>query len=102
MTELPFVHVDAFADRPFTGGPAAVVQLDEPLPDEQLQAIAAEINLPATAFAISAHDGSDYELIWFTPRSELGLCGHASLAAGEKARATAIAEDRDRTWRRTG
>lgn len=82
MIELPFVHVDAFADRPFTGGPAAVVRLDRPLADEQLQMIAAEINLPATAFANSAQDDTDYELIWFSPTSELGLCGHASLAAG--------------------
>jgi len=81
MNELHYSHVDAFADRIHSGGPAAVVQLEAFLPDERLQAIAAEINLPATAFAIPAQADSNYELIWFSPHMELGLCGHASLAA---------------------
>ena len=81
MLALRYTHVDAFADKIHAGGPAAVVQLEAWLPDERLQAIAAEINLPATAFTISVSDGSEYELIWFSPRTELGLCGHASLAA---------------------
>jgi len=83
MTELRFVQVDAFADRPFTGNSAAVMPLDAWLPDEVLQAIAMENNLSETAFTIPAEDGdADYELRWFTPTTEVVLCGHATLASG--------------------
>ena len=83
MTELPFVQVDAFADRPFGGTPAAVVQLtSEWLPDALMQAIAAENNLSETAFTIPAEGDADYELRWFTPTTEVALCGHATLASG--------------------
>jgi PhzF family phenazine biosynthesis protein len=82
MTELRFVQVDAFADRPFTGNPAAVMPLDAWLPDDMLQAIAMENNLSETAFTIPATDGeADYELRWFTPAVEVILCGHATLAS---------------------
>lgn len=83
MTNLPFFQVDAFAERPLTGNPAAVMPLDRWLEDELLQAIAAENNLSETAFTIPAEgDDADYELRWFTPTSEVELCGHATLAAG--------------------
>jgi PhzF family phenazine biosynthesis protein len=83
MPELRIVQVDAFADRPFTGNPAAVVPLDEWLPDEMLQAIAEENNLSETAFTVPATGGeADYELRWFTPTVEVALCGHATLASG--------------------
>jgi predicted PhzF superfamily epimerase YddE/YHI9 len=83
MPELRLVQVDAFADRPFTGNPAAVVPLEEWLPDEILQAIAEENNLSETAFTVRAADGeADYELRWFTPAVEVALCGHATLASG--------------------
>ena len=83
MTSLRFVQVDAFADRPFTGNPAAVIPLDrEWLPDEMLQAIAEENNLSETAFTIPAEGDADYELRWFTPTTEVALCGHATLASG--------------------
>jgi PhzF family phenazine biosynthesis protein len=83
MTELRLVQVDAFADRPFTGNPAAVMPLEQWLPDEILQAIALENNLSETAFTIPAADGeADYELRWFTPTLEIALCGHATLASG--------------------
>jgi PhzF family phenazine biosynthesis protein len=83
VTQLRIVQVDAFADRPFTGNPAAVMPLDEWLPDELLQAIAMENNLSETAFTIPATDGeADYELRWFTPAVEVALCGHATLASG--------------------
>jgi len=83
MTELRLIQVDAFADRPFTGNPAAVMPLDAWLPDETLQAIALENNLSETAFTIpDASGGADYELRWFTPTSEVVLCGHATLASG--------------------
>ena len=80
---LRIVQVDAFADRPFTGNPAAVMPLDRWLPDEVLQAIAMENNLSETAFTIpAADDEADYELRWFTPATEVILCGHATLASG--------------------
>jgi predicted PhzF superfamily epimerase YddE/YHI9 len=74
---LPYWHVDAFADRPFAGNQAAVLLLDAWLPDDVLQAIAAEASLPATAFVASGR-----ELRWFTPTREIRLCGHATLACG--------------------
>ena len=80
--ELRLVQVDAFADRPFTGNPAAVMPLDEWLPDETMQAIALENNLSETAFTVPANGDADYELRWFTPTTEVALCGHASLASG--------------------
>jgi PhzF family phenazine biosynthesis protein len=83
MTQLRLFQVDAFADRPFAGNPAAVVPLEAWLPDEILQAIAMENNLSETAFTIPAEDGSvEYELRWFTPAVEVALCGHATLASG--------------------
>ncbi|HYI48994.1 MAG TPA: PhzF family phenazine biosynthesis protein [Allosphingosinicella sp.] len=83
MTTLRIVQVDAFADRPFTGNPAAVMPLDSWLPDDILQAIAMENNLAETAFTIPADGGeADYELRWFTPATEVVMCGHATLASG--------------------
>ena len=80
---LRFVQIDAFADRPFGGNPAAVMPLDSWLPDELLQAIAAENNLSETAFTVPDETGAaDYELRWFTPTTEVALCGHATLASG--------------------
>ncbi len=83
MTELQFWQVDAFADRPFTGNPAAVIPLDFWLDDGVMQAIAEENNLAETAFTVPG-DGAlaDYELRWFTPTTEVALCGHATLASG--------------------
>lgn len=83
MTSLPFFQVDAFAEAPLTGNPAAVMPLERWLDDAQLQAIAAENNLSETAFTVpSERDDADYDLRWFTPAAEVDLCGHASLAAG--------------------
>ena len=82
-TTLPFFQVDAFAERPLTGNPAAVMPLDRWLDDATLQAIAAENNLSETAFTVPAEGGeADYDLRWFTPATEVELCGHATLAAG--------------------
>ena len=72
-------QVDAFAEGVFTGNPAAVVPLDNWLPDEVLSAIAAENNLSETAFFVPVSGG--YHLRWFTPTFEIDLCGHATLAA---------------------
>lgn len=82
MTDLRFIQVDAFADRPFTGNSAAVMPLDAWLPDEVLQAIAMENNLSETAFTVPASGDADYELRWFTPVTEVVMCGHATLASG--------------------
>ncbi len=83
MTGIPFFQVDAFAEKPLTGNPAAVMPLDRWLPDDVMQAIAAENNLAETAFTVpSESDDADYELRWFTPAVEVPLCGHATLAAG--------------------
>ncbi len=83
MTSLPFYQVDAFADAPFTGNPAAVMPLESWLDDATLQAIAAENNLSETAFTIPTPDDAeaDYALRWFTPTVEVKLCGHATLAS---------------------
>jgi PhzF family phenazine biosynthesis protein len=76
---LPIYQVDAFTDRIFAGNPAAVIPLDDWLPDATLQAIAAENNLSETAFFVRHVDA--YELRWFTPTIEVDLCGHATLAS---------------------
>jgi len=78
--ELPLYQIDAFADRPFAGNPAAVCPLDDWLPDETLQTIALENNLSETAFIVRR--GDDFDLRWFTPALEVDLCGHATLATG--------------------
>lgn len=83
MTELRLIQVDAFADAPFTGNPAAVMPLETWLPDATLQAIAMENNLSETAFTVPDASGeADYELRWFTPTVEIAMCGHATLASG--------------------
>lgn len=76
--DIPLFVVDAFTDRPFHGNPAAVCPLETWLPDDLMQAIAAENNLSETAFLVPAGDG--WELRWFTPQVEVDLCGHATLA----------------------
>ena len=83
MTSIPFFQVDAFADKPLTGNPAAVMPLDKWLDDAVMQAIAAENNLSETAFTVSREDGeADFDLRWFTPTDEVEMCGHATIAAG--------------------
>lgn len=72
-------QLDAFTTRRYAGNPAAVVPLERFLPDPDLQAIAAENNLAETAFLV--RDGTDYRLRWFTPTTEVPLCGHATLAS---------------------
>ncbi len=83
MTALPYWHVDAFADRPFAGNQAAIMPLDAWLPDATLQAIGEENSFAETAFVVRDETGeADWELRWFTPTSEVALCGHATLATG--------------------
>ncbi len=80
---IPFVQIDAFAERAFGGNPAAVMPLAAWLADDVLQQIASENNLSETAFIVP-HDGedADFDLRWFTPAAEVALCGHATLASG--------------------
>jgi predicted PhzF superfamily epimerase YddE/YHI9 len=81
--KLPIIQVDAFAHRAFTGNPAAVMPLTSWLDDTVLQAIAEENNLSETAFLVpDATGAADYELRWFTPVTEVRMCGHATLASG--------------------
>jgi len=76
---LPVFHVDAFSAKPFAGNPAAVCPLAAWLDDDLLRAVAAENNLSETAYLVTR--GDHYELRWFTPRCEVKLCGHATLAS---------------------
>jgi len=76
---LPFYQVDAFTDRLFGGNPAGVCPLDRWLADEVMQKIAMENNLSETAFFIKKDDG--FHIRWFTPKVEVNLCGHATLAS---------------------
>lgn len=77
--KLPLFQVDAFAENLFKGNPAAVVPLDHWLDDEVMQQIAMENNLSETAFFVPTTEG--FEIRWFTPKAEVKLCGHATLAA---------------------
>lgn len=77
--EVPTFHIDAFTERQFAGNPAAVLLLDRYPPDSVLQTIAEEHNLSETAFLIG--DKGDYRIRWFTPTTEVPLCGHATLAS---------------------
>jgi len=74
--------VHAFTDRVFTGNPAGVVPLERWLPDPVLQAIATENKLSETAFVVPTGLKGNYQLRWFTPTTEVPICGHATLAAG--------------------
>lgn len=81
--KIPYWHVDAFASQPFGGNQAAVMVLDEWLPDDVLVAIGAENLFAETAFVVRDATGeADWELRWCTPTYEIGLCGHATLASG--------------------
>ena len=71
--------VDAFTSKPFSGNPAAVCVMDRPLPDESMRNLAMENNLSETAYLLKEADG--YNLRWFTPGTEVDLCGHATLAS---------------------
>jgi PhzF family phenazine biosynthesis protein len=77
--EIPIYQIDAFTSSVFSGNPAAVCPLNEWLPDETLQAIAAENNLAETAYFVK--NGKGFHLRWFTPACEVDLCGHATLAS---------------------
>lgn len=79
MTNIPFYQVDAFTNQALKGNPAAIMLLNEFLPDDILHKIAIENNLSETAFLVK--NGKGYDLRWFTPAYEVNLCGHATLAS---------------------
>ncbi|MEX2231916.1 MAG: PhzF family phenazine biosynthesis isomerase, partial [Cyclobacteriaceae bacterium] len=79
MNKTKLFQVDAFAERLFTGNPAAVCLLEEWLNDETLQSIAGENNLAETAFLVPKE--KHFQIRWFTPTVEVDLCGHATLAS---------------------
>jgi predicted PhzF superfamily epimerase YddE/YHI9 len=88
----PLFVVDAFADRPFSGNPAAVCLLTEKWPsDRWMQSVAAEMNLSETAFTWGRADGT-FPLRWMTPAVEVALCGHATLAAAHALWENGVAE----------
>lgn len=76
---IPYFQVDAFTNHAFAGNPAAVCLLDTERETDWMQAVAAEIGLSETAFLVKHKD--DYSLRWFTPTTEVDLCGHATLSA---------------------
>lgn len=73
-------HIDSFTDRVFSGNPAAVCLLQKPAPESWMQALASEMNLSETAFCYPLAQERHYNLRWFTPKLEVDLCGHATLA----------------------
>ncbi len=80
MTQYCFFQIDAFAERPMAGGPAAVMPVDAFPADAVMQSIAAENNIAETAFVVAKGEGV-WDLRWFTPLLEVPLCGHATLAS---------------------
>jgi PhzF family phenazine biosynthesis protein len=76
----PLFQVDAFTAEPFAGNPAAVALLDAPADAAWMLSVAAEMNLAETAFLVRA-DAGRYDLRWFSPKVEIELCGHATLAS---------------------
>lgn len=76
---MKIYQVDAFTEEPFKGNPAAVCVLEDHPTEKWMQNVAGEMNLAETAFLVPMNDG--YSLRWFTPNSEVDLCGHATLAS---------------------
>ena len=79
--KLPIFQVDAFTDRLFSGNPAAVILMSDVLSEELMQSIALENNLSETAFIDLSKQ--PYDIRWFTPTTEVDLCGHATLASAK-------------------
>lgn len=96
--------VDAFTDRPFAGNPAGVLLLDAFPDDDWLQKVAAEVNLSETAFAhpLPAGGEADWALRWFTPTTEVDMCGHATLATAHVINTAGLAEGTVRFAARCG
>lgn len=89
---VPLYWVDAFCDRPYGGNPAAVCLLSSPAPVDAMQSLAFELGLSETAFVWPCPEG--FSLRWFTPRAEVDLCGHATVAAAHALTAAGWLGDR--------
>lgn len=88
MKKVRIYQVDAFTNEPFKGNPAGVCILEEAIEDKYMQLIAKEMNLSETAFVQSLdgkplNESNIFSLRWFTPKHEVDLCGHATIAASE-------------------
>ncbi|MCF3130291.1 PhzF family phenazine biosynthesis protein [Streptomyces olivochromogenes] len=96
--------VDAFTDRPFAGNPAGVLLLDAFPDDDWLQSVALEVNHAETAFAHRLPEGgeADWALRWFTPATEVAMCGHATLATAHVLHTTGAHEGPVRFATRSG
>lgn len=79
MTELSVTWVDSFSDHPFAGNPAAVCILDHPIGEKLMQQVAMELGISETAYVVPGADA--WSLRWFTPTTEVDICGHATVAA---------------------
>ncbi len=95
--KAPLYQIDAFTDQALAGNPAAVVLLDDILDASEMQAIACEMNLSETAFPMPRSDGG-WDLRWFTPTTEVDLCGHATLATAHVLFETSIVDAGDITF----
>ena len=84
---IPITWVDAFSDVAFGGNPAAVCLLDEPLDDARMQSLAFELGIAETAYLTPTDDPTTFGLRWFSPATEIDLCGHATLASAHALRA---------------
>lgn len=93
MPTIPIAVIDSFAEKAFFGNPAAVCLLEQPLPAAQMQAIALEMNLSETAFVEKTKEEGSFSLRWFTPKLEIDLCGHATLAAAHRMYAAGWVEE---------
>jgi PhzF family phenazine biosynthesis protein len=83
---IPLAWVDAFSDVPFGGNPAGVCLLDEPLDEARMQSIAFELGIAETAFLVPEDESATFGLRWFSPATEIDLCGHATLASAHALR----------------
>lgn len=84
MRNIAIAVLDSFSEKPFSGNPAAVCLLESPLQTAEMQAIAMEMNLSETAFVEKTNKEGSFSLRWFTPKVEIDLCGHATLAAAHR------------------
>ncbi len=88
----PITWVDAFSDAAFGGNPAAVCLLNQPMSDDHMQSIAAELGISETAFVTPTNDPSAFDLRWFSPAIEIDLCGHATLASAHVVRQSGVVD----------
>ena len=97
---MKIFQVDAFTEKPFRGNPAAVCILPSNPSVEWMQDVASEMNLAETAFLVSMNDG--YNLRWFTPNSEVDLCGHATLASAHLVGKRICTKDQEKFYTKSG